>query len=87
MMKIKTVISSIIPSTEKLNPLVHLRSYLDVLEILVYDGLERVDEVLLHVDIQGILYFSQPFHSLPHVNKSTTYSAQDTSFTLSILML
>lgn len=53
--------------------LVPLRVYLDVPEILVNDGLERVDEVLLHVNIQGILYFSQPLHRLPHLNKSTTY--------------
>lgn len=48
-------------------------SYLNLFQVLFVEVLQRVDEVLLHLHVQGVLHLSELTHGFPDVNQSETW--------------
>lgn len=48
-------------------------AYLDLLQVLVAQVLEGIDEVLLHLYIQGVLHLSQALHGLPSIQQGVAW--------------
>lgn len=45
-------------------------------EVLIAEALQRIDEILLDVDVQRVLELSQPRHSLANVNQGAAYPTE-----------
>lgn len=52
------------------------RHYVYFSEVLIGEALQRIDEILLDVDVQRVLELCQPRHGLAHVDQGAAYHTE-----------